>query len=219
MSKRKYIKSIFTDDRGKIYDIFVREPKDHCALVTFNKDSVRGNHFHKKSIQSAFILDGIFKIYETKVDNNLDYFNSFFLSYINHDQYPWIKKAWIEHTKNILEFKKISDDIGADFLFVFWGDLPDYSASIFQEAIKDNLPISLSNNEKKLFSFLKEHNINYLNLSKLAWNYVGYNSLIDKGEKLRDVLIWKNDNHLNIKGNQFMYEQIYSKLSLDNIIN
>ena len=73
MSKRKYIESVFADDRGKIYDIFVREPKDHCSLITFNKGSVRGNHFHKKSVQSAFILDGTFKIYETKVDKNGDF--------------------------------------------------------------------------------------------------------------------------------------------------
>ena len=202
-SETKFWKKVKYDLNENIY-IFRVIHRSHSLL---RKKIKKTFNFNKKNN------------YETKVDNNLDYFNSFFLSYINHDQYPWIKKAWIEHTKNILEFKKISDDIGADFLFVFWGDLPDYSASIFQEAIKDNLPISLSNNEKKLFSFLKEHNINYLNLSKLAWNYVGYNSLIDKGEKLRDVLIWKNDNHLNIKGNQFMYEQIYSKLSLDNIIN
>ena len=70
MSEHKYIKSVFTDKRGEIYDIFVHEPKDHCSLITFNKGSVRGNHFHKKSIQCAFILDGIFEICDAKVDEN-----------------------------------------------------------------------------------------------------------------------------------------------------
>ena len=70
MTESKYIENVFADERGEIYDIFTREPKDHCSLITFNKDSVRGDHFHKKSIQSAFILDGIFKIYDAKVDVN-----------------------------------------------------------------------------------------------------------------------------------------------------
>ena len=70
MSECKHIKSIFTDERGEIYDIFVNEPKEHCALVTFNKGSIRGNHFHKKSIQYAFILDGIFKVYDTTVNES-----------------------------------------------------------------------------------------------------------------------------------------------------
>ena len=129
------------------------------------------------------------------------------------------KKAWKSHLENILEFKKISDDVGAELLFVFWGDLPEYSRKHFKEALninnkyKKEEQIITLNNDKLLFEFLEQNNINYLNLSKLAWDFVGYKSLTDEGEKLRDVLIWKNDNHLNIKGNQFMYEKIYSKLS------
>ncbi len=74
-------------------------------------------------------------------------------------------------------------------------------------------------NDKLLFDFLEQNNINYLNLSKLAWDLVGYKSLTDEGEKLRDVLIWKIDNHLNIEGNKFMSEKIYNKLLDDNIID
>ena len=76
---------------------------------------------------------------------------------------------------------------------------------------KDNFPT--------IYEFLEQNNINYLNLSKLAWDLVGYKSLIDEGEKLRDVLIWKNDNHPNIEGNKFMAEKIYEKILNDNIIN
>lgn len=70
MSEHKYIKTAFTDERGEIYDIFVHEPKDHGLLVTFKKGSVRGNHFHKKSVQCAFILDGEFEVCDTRVDEN-----------------------------------------------------------------------------------------------------------------------------------------------------
>ena len=149
---------------------------------------------------------------------------SFDLSYLNFEKVPWAKKAWKNHLKNILEFKKVSDEVGAKFLLVFWGDLPDYSRDHFKQALdmqkkfkKEDHLITL-NNDKLLFEFLEENNINYLNLSKLAWDLVGYKSLTDEGEKLRDVLIWRNDNHPNIEGNKFMAEKIYNKLINDNII-
>ena len=149
---------------------------------------------------------------------------SFDLSYLNFKHFPWAKKAWKAHLENILEFKKISVNIGTELLFVFWGDLPDYSHKHFKEALNINKNfkkgehIITLNNDKLLFKFLEENNINYLNLSKLAWDLAGYKSLTDEGEKLRDVLIWKNDNHLNIEGNKFMSEKIYNKLLDDNII-
>ena len=62
---KKTLKSNFKDKRGRIIDIFVKNPKDHCSLVTLNKGAIRGNHFHKKSVQSALILDGVFEICDT----------------------------------------------------------------------------------------------------------------------------------------------------------
>ena len=44
---KKILKSNFKDKRGLILDIFINKPKDHCTLVTFNKNAVRGNHFNK----------------------------------------------------------------------------------------------------------------------------------------------------------------------------
>ena len=150
---------------------------------------------------------------------------SFDLSYLNFKKFPWAKKAWKAHLENILEFKKISDDVGAELLFVFWGDLPDYNRKHFKQALNFNKKLKKGeqiitlNNDKLLFKFLEENNINYLDLSKLAWDLVGYKSLTDEGEKLRDVLIWRNDNHLNVEGNKFMSEKIYNKLLNDNIID
>ena len=66
----KKLRTNFKDSRGDILDIFVNKPKDHCTLVTFNKGSVRGNHFHKKSIQYTFILSGKLIMYEVKVNKN-----------------------------------------------------------------------------------------------------------------------------------------------------
>jgi dTDP-4-dehydrorhamnose 3,5-epimerase-like enzyme len=73
MSSIKKIKKFSSDDRGEIIDIFTHEPKDHCTIVTFFKNAIRGNHFHKKSIQSAYVLNGNFKIYNVIINPDLKY--------------------------------------------------------------------------------------------------------------------------------------------------
>ena len=171
------------------------------------------NFYNKKEDSSDFSIPPRFVL------------TSFDLSYLNFEKFPWAKKAWKDHLKNILKFKKISDDIDAEFLFVFWGNLPEYIRKHFEESIninnklKKEEQIIILNNDKLLFKFLEQNNINYLNLSKLAWDLVGYNSLTDQGQKLRDVLIWRNDNHPNFEGNKFISEKIYNKLLDDNIID
>ena len=64
----KLLKINFKDRRGKIIDIFVKQPKEHCSLVTFNEFSVRGNHFHKKTTQYSYILYGSFIMITAKVN-------------------------------------------------------------------------------------------------------------------------------------------------------
>jgi len=51
MPKIKLLKKSFEDKRGKILDVFVNSPKDHCLIVTFKKGSIRGNHYHKHTFQ------------------------------------------------------------------------------------------------------------------------------------------------------------------------
>tara|TARA_X000000950_G_scaffold29994_1_gene32454 strand:+ start:8809 stop:9198 length:390 start_codon:yes stop_codon:yes gene_type:complete len=68
MIKKKKINQ--RDKRGYILDIFINKPKDHCTLVTFNKNSIRGNHYHKKSVQYSFIIEGKFLMITSKVDKN-----------------------------------------------------------------------------------------------------------------------------------------------------
>lgn len=64
----KNLKVNFRDKRGKIIDIFVSSPKDHCTIVTFNKGAVRGNHFHKKTCQYTFIIEGKLLLISQKVN-------------------------------------------------------------------------------------------------------------------------------------------------------
>lgn len=56
----------FKDKRGTIMDIFVKEPYQHCVIICSNKGSVRGNHFHKKSQQTDFMLFGSMAVYSRK---------------------------------------------------------------------------------------------------------------------------------------------------------
>tara|TARA_B100000767_G_C19561881_1_gene449446 strand:- start:126 stop:515 length:390 start_codon:yes stop_codon:yes gene_type:complete len=65
---KKKLKIIHKDNRGKIIDIFVNKPKDHCTLVTFNRNSIRGNHFHKKSEQFSYILTGKLLMLTAKIN-------------------------------------------------------------------------------------------------------------------------------------------------------
>lgn len=67
---KKILKYNHNDKRGKIIDIFINKPKDHCTLVTFNKNAVRGNHYHKKSTQYSFIISGKLILMTAKVSRN-----------------------------------------------------------------------------------------------------------------------------------------------------
>ena len=69
---KKTLKSNFKDKRGRIIDIFVKKPKDHCSLVTFNKGAIRGNHFHKKSVQYSFVVSGKLVMLSARVNKNGD---------------------------------------------------------------------------------------------------------------------------------------------------
>jgi len=64
------LKTAFQDKRGKILDIFVKSPKDHCSIVTFNKGAIRGNHYHKKSDQFTFVINGKLMLSSQKIKKN-----------------------------------------------------------------------------------------------------------------------------------------------------
>jgi hypothetical protein len=50
------------DDRGEITDIMVKESIDYVTLITSVKGSTRGNHYHKKTDQWVYILEGKLKM-------------------------------------------------------------------------------------------------------------------------------------------------------------
>lgn len=59
----------FEDERGCIKDIMVHTDVDAITYITFSSGAIRGNHFHKKTIQYDYILSGKL-IIRTKADEN-----------------------------------------------------------------------------------------------------------------------------------------------------
>jgi quercetin dioxygenase-like cupin family protein len=50
------------DERGEITDIMVKENIDFVTLITSVKGSTRGNHYHKKTDQWVYIIEGKIKM-------------------------------------------------------------------------------------------------------------------------------------------------------------
>ena len=46
------------DKRGIIRDLIEKETISSITYITFSKNSIRGNHFHKKTIQWNYVISG-----------------------------------------------------------------------------------------------------------------------------------------------------------------
>ena len=65
-------KCAFEDERGKITDILENEVIEYVTLITSKKGAVRGNHYHKESIQYTFVLKGSLKILAQIVEGEIE---------------------------------------------------------------------------------------------------------------------------------------------------
>tara|TARA_Y100000813_G_scaffold188499_1_gene162783 strand:- start:138 stop:515 length:378 start_codon:yes stop_codon:yes gene_type:complete len=54
----KKLEKNFEDHRGLIKDIIVNERIDYVTIITNVKGAVRGNHYHKETIQFLYVLEG-----------------------------------------------------------------------------------------------------------------------------------------------------------------
>jgi quercetin dioxygenase-like cupin family protein len=52
------VKPSFRDERGEIIDLLENENINAITIVTFKEGAVRGNHFHKKTIQWNYLISG-----------------------------------------------------------------------------------------------------------------------------------------------------------------
>jgi dTDP-4-dehydrorhamnose 3,5-epimerase len=66
MIKNIFDKKIFKDKRGLIADIIYNTSINHIAYLTTKKNGIRGNHYHKKTIQYTFVLEGRIRYYFKK---------------------------------------------------------------------------------------------------------------------------------------------------------
>lgn len=53
----------FKDSRGKIVDLIEKKNINAITFITQKKGKVRGNHYHKKTIQWNYLLKGKISIY------------------------------------------------------------------------------------------------------------------------------------------------------------
>ena len=67
MKKVKF-KVNFQDSRGKITDLIEKKNINAITLITQKKGKIRGNHYHKKTIQWNYLLKGKIAIY-AKIKN------------------------------------------------------------------------------------------------------------------------------------------------------
>lgn|SRR3989338_1045970 len=61
--KPKHIRTTFEDKRGKIADILEKVQIEYVTMITSKKGAIRGNHYHKKSVQYNYILKGKLKLF------------------------------------------------------------------------------------------------------------------------------------------------------------
>jgi dTDP-4-dehydrorhamnose 3,5-epimerase len=55
------------DSRGAITDVLDAERLDCVTIVTSKEGAVRGNHYHKKTIQFLYVLEGRLRVLEQRV--------------------------------------------------------------------------------------------------------------------------------------------------------
>lgn len=54
-------KSVFEDERGQITDILENEIIEYVTIISSKKGTIRGDHYHKESVQYIFVLNGSLK--------------------------------------------------------------------------------------------------------------------------------------------------------------
>ena len=60
------IKVSHQDKRGLITDLLEKQNINAITLITQKKNTIRGNHFHKKTIQWNYVLKGKLELYTKK---------------------------------------------------------------------------------------------------------------------------------------------------------
>lgn len=65
--KNVVLKPVFTDKRGDIFDL-VEENVGHTGMVTFTRGAVRARHYHLRSTQYSYVIEGTLKLAVSDID-------------------------------------------------------------------------------------------------------------------------------------------------------
>ena len=55
-------RTVFEDERGQIIDILENEIIEHVTMISSKEGSIRGNHYHKESVQYTYVVKGRLKL-------------------------------------------------------------------------------------------------------------------------------------------------------------
>lgn len=58
------------DERGKIADIFYNENIQHVAIIKSKKGVLRGDHYHKNTVQHMLMTKGVMEYWHKPVDSD-----------------------------------------------------------------------------------------------------------------------------------------------------
>lgn len=117
-----------------------------------------------------------------------------FLSYFPPDKYEWLKVAWSQHIKNILEFNECTKQIGSKLLFVLILAMEQVYESLwpdFQDIERD-LP------NRILSDVFEKHGIYYVDLTEDFRNYAKIQRKLSLWK--HKGLYYKFDRHWNENG-------------------
>lgn len=67
--KNDFELEIHLDARGKIADVFFDASINHVAIVESVKGAIRGNHYHKETVQSILIINGSMEYWYKNLDD------------------------------------------------------------------------------------------------------------------------------------------------------
>jgi len=68
--KVEKINIAYSDDRGSISDIFYKHQLDHVGVIRSVKGALRGDHYHKETIQHMYMMKGSLRYYYRELDED-----------------------------------------------------------------------------------------------------------------------------------------------------
>jgi len=69
--KKISLKPNFRDKRGTIMDIIYKTNVNHVGIIKSRKNTIRGNHYHKKTTQYVFIVQGKMEYWYKKLHSKI----------------------------------------------------------------------------------------------------------------------------------------------------